>query len=160
MSMLTHLDDTGSVKMVDVSQKNYTARVARAQALVRLNHDSYSALVEGSAPKGDVVTAAKLAGIQAAKQTSQLIPLCHQVPLSYVKVVVETNDETKVVKIESEVSAVYCTGVEMEALAACSVAALTVYDMLKAIQKNIEISDIMLLEKRGGRSGEYARQDS
>lgn len=159
MSILTHLDNTGQVSMVDVSRKRHTIRVAKAQALVRLNHDSYSALVGGSALKGDVVTAAKLAGIQAAKQTSQLIPLCHQVPLSNVKVIIETDDKSKVVKIESEVSAVYCTGVEMEALIACSVAALTVYDMLKAIQKNIDISDIMLLEKRGGRSGEYARQN-
>jgi molybdenum cofactor biosynthesis protein MoaC len=160
MKRLSHVDADGRAQMVDVGDKVVTRRSAIASVTVELNEESFIALKENRSTKGDVFTAAKLAGIQAAKRTSELIPLCHQLPLDQVDLVFELNQEVHTLGIQATVICSARTGVEMEALTACSVAALTVYDMLKAIQKDIVITDLCLLEKKGGRSGEYTRKNS
>ncbi len=160
MKKLSHVDSDGKARMVDVGEKAVTRRSATAKVIVRLNDEAFSALAENRVAKGDVLTTAKLAGIQAAKRTSSLIPLCHQLPLDQVEMAFELKNENKTLEIRSVAVCSARTGVEMEALTACSVAALTVYDMLKAIQKDIVIADLCLLTKSGGRSGEYVRKDS
>ena len=142
--------------MVDVSGKPETARVARAGCRVQLGHDAASVLRDGSAGKGDVLAAARLAGIGAAKRTSDLIPLCHPLRISAVKVEFEFEDETTLA-VSAEASGVDRTGFEMEAMMAASTAALTVYDMLKAVEKGITITDLRLLSKDGGKSGSWRR---
>lgn len=154
---LSHTDEDGRARMVDVSGKDITLRSAAATVTVALNAEAYDALKQDRLRKGDVLTVAKVAGIMAAKQTSDLIPLCHQIPLDNVDLSFELNDEAGTVGIRSSVVCSHKTGVEMEALMACSVAALTVYDMLKAVQKDIVISDLMLIEKKGGESGDFRR---
>jgi cyclic pyranopterin phosphate synthase len=153
MSELSHFDDAGAARMVDVSGKSATVRTARAQAFVRISPGVLQKIPEN--PKGNPLEVARIAGISAAKRTSDLIPLCHPLMLTHADV--EARIETNGVRIVSTVSTVGPTGVEMEALTAASVAALTVYDMTKALDKSIEIQDIWLLEKTGGRSGEYRR---
>ena len=150
---LTHLDERGAMRMVDVGGKDETQRVARATARVRMSRAAQRALVQGNAKKGDVLGAARLAGIQAAKQTSALSPLCHALQLT--KVSVEAKIRRDGVELEATVSCTGRTGVEMEALTAVSVAALTVYDMLKAVDRGMVIEGVRLLEKRGGKSGDY-----
>jgi cyclic pyranopterin phosphate synthase len=135
--------------MVDVGDKDVTARRAVARAVVRMAPETAAAVARGDAPKGDVVGTARIAGIQAAKRTSELIPLCHPLPLSFVDVRVEVAGDR--VEIETEARTSGQTGVEMEALTAASVAALTVYDMVKGIERGVEIAEIVLLEKSGGR---------
>ena len=135
--------------MVDVGGKDVTDRRAMARAVVRMSPDTAAAVARGDAPKGDVVSTARLAGIQAAKRTAELIPLCHPLPLSFVDVRIEVLDDR--VEIETEARTSGQTGVEMEALTAASVAALTVYDMVKGIERGVEIAEIVLLEKSGGR---------
>jgi cyclic pyranopterin monophosphate synthase len=135
--------------MVDVGEKDVTDRRAVARAVVRMAPDTAAAVARGDAPKGDVVGTARIAGIQAAKRTSELIPLCHPLPLSFVDVRIEVLDDRVVIETEARTSAQ--TGVEMEALTAASVAALTVYDMVKGIERGVEIAEITLLEKSGGR---------
>jgi cyclic pyranopterin phosphate synthase len=135
--------------MVDVGGKEVTDRRAVARAVVRMAPETAAAVARGDAPKGDVVGTARLAGIQAAKRTAELIPLCHPLPLSFVDVRIEVRDDR--VEIESEARTSGQTGVEMEALTAASVAALTVYDMVKGIERGVEIAEVMLLEKSGGR---------
>jgi cyclic pyranopterin phosphate synthase len=152
---LTHLDSSGSAKMVDVGGKPSTDRRAVARAIVRVSAETSEALLAGNAPKGDVIGTARIAGIQAAKRTHELIPLCHPLPLSYVGVE-GTIEPTEIVLI-AEARTTGPTGVEMEALTAASVAALTVYDMVKGIERGAEIASIALLEKSGGRSGEWRR---
>lgn len=155
---LTHLDDEGRVRMVDVSDKVATKRTARAKATVELGESVYkvveSSMCSGKWKKGDILTVAEIAGVQAAKSTSNMIPLCHQVPLSHVSVSVEPRSPA-FIDIQATASTTAATGVEMEALSAASVAALTVYDMCKAAGKGIVIRDIHLLEKTGGRSGNF-----
>jgi cyclic pyranopterin phosphate synthase len=151
---LSHYDDTGAARMVDVSDKKETRRTARAQAFVRIKPDVLEKLP--SNPKGNPLEIARFAGISAAKKTSELIPLCHPLLLSHIDV--EATVETKGVNIVSTVSTTGPTGVEMEALTAASVAALTVYDMTKALDKSIEIRSICLLEKTGGKSGDYRKK--
>jgi len=153
MSELTHLNQAGEMHMVDVGDKSATKRVAVAEARVKLSAAARRAL--GSAKKGDVLAAARLAGIQAAKRTSELIPLCHAVPLSHVAV--ELHGKSWGVQITTRAETVAVTGVEMEALTAASVAALTLYDMLKAVDRGIAIESVCLLEKSGGRSGTWRR---
>jgi cyclic pyranopterin phosphate synthase len=153
MSELTHFDAGGSPRMVDVSSKSVSRRTARAHAFVRLPPDVIRALPNN--PKGSPLEAARLAGIMAAKRTSELIPLCHPLPLSHVEV--RVGIEESGVRIETAVTTTAATGVEMEALTAAAVAALTVYDMTKALDKSIEIQDLYLLEKTGGKSGDYRR---
>lgn len=150
---LTHFDDAGDPHMVDVGGKASTSRMAKAHAFVAMPPEVLAALP--SNPKGDPLQVARIAGIQAAKQTAMLIPLCHSLPLSYAEVRIHMEPDG--LRIESEARTQAQTGVEMEALTAVTVAALTVYDMTKALSKAIEIRDIYLLEKTGGKSGNYRR---
>ena len=156
MKRLSHMDDEGRVKMVDTSRKEATARRAVASARVLLSSDTLRAVREHRTPKGDPLETARLAGIMAAKRTAELIPLCHPLPLTHVEVRAELDDSG--VRIEAEAATRAETGVEMEALTAATIAALTVYDMCKALDKAITITDVRLEEKTGGKSGEYRRQ--
>jgi cyclic pyranopterin monophosphate synthase len=137
--------------MVDVGGKPVTERRAVAQGVVRMAPETAAAVQAGNAPKGDVISTARIAGIQAAKRTADLIPLCHPLPLSFVDVAIEVDAQAGTVTIRSEARTSGQTGVEMEALTACSVAALTVYDMVKGIERGVEIAEVGLLEKTGGR---------
>jgi cyclic pyranopterin monophosphate synthase len=152
---LTHLDTEGRARMVDVSAKPATDRRAVARAVVRMAPATARAVRDGDAPKGDVLSTARIAGIMAAKRTHELIPLCHPLPLSSVGVEAEVGDDEVVVTAEARTTAP--TGVEMEALTAASVAALTVYDMVKGIERSVEIASVVLLEKTGGKSGDWRR---
>jgi cyclic pyranopterin phosphate synthase len=153
---LTHLDDDGRARMVDIGAKEVSERVARARACVRMSPASAGVVQAGDGPKGEVLGVARLAGIQAAKQTGQLIPLAHPLALTFVDVSASVDVEAGLVELVSEVRTVGRTGVEMEAMTACAVAALTVYDMVKGIERGVEIERVVLLEKRGGRS-DYER---
>jgi cyclic pyranopterin phosphate synthase len=137
--------------MVDVGGKPVTERRAVAQCVVRMKPETAAAVAAGNAPKGDVISTARIAGIQGAKRTAELIPLCHPLPLSFMDVTIEVDETAGTVTIQSEVRTSAQTGVEMEALTACSVAALTVYDMVKGIERGVEITELTLLEKTGGR---------
>jgi cyclic pyranopterin phosphate synthase len=147
---LSHLDAAGRARMVDVGDKDVTDRRAVAHAVVRMSPETAAAVARGDAPKGDVVSTARIAGIQAAKRTAELIPLCHPLPLAFADVRIEVGDDR--VEIEAEARTSAQTGVEMEALTAASVAALTVYDMVKGLERGVEIAEVVLLEKTGGRS--------
>jgi cyclic pyranopterin phosphate synthase len=146
---LTHLDDAGAARMVDVGAKAVTDRRAVAGAVVRVAAATAEAIRAGDAPKGDVVGTARIAGIQAAKRTAELVPLCHPLPLSFVDVRITVADDREEIEAEARTSAQ--TGVEMEALTAASVAALTVYDMVKGIERGVVIESVRLLEKTGGK---------
>ena len=151
---LSHLDRDGSARMVDVTEKAETKRRARARGRITFsNKVSWEALKQGQMKKGDVLTVAKLGGIGAAKRTGMLIPLCHSLSLTGIDITFSMDDPGRTVRIESEVHCTGKTGVEMEALTAVAVAALTIYDMCKAVDKGMVISDIRLVEKAGGRSG-------
>jgi len=152
---LTHLDGKGQVHMVDVGAKAATARVAVAEALVRLSPKTFALLTDNALPKGDALACARIAGIQAAKKTAELIPLCHPLGLDAVDVRFELDQAACTVRIEAEARLCAKTGVEMEAMTAASVAALTLYDMCKAAQKDIVIERVRLLYKCGGKSGEF-----
>ena len=153
MSKLSHYDEQGKARMVDVSNKPDTIRTARAQAFVKLKAAVLTALPQN--PKGNPLEVARLAGVMAAKKTSELIPMCHPLPLSFAEVQVQVESEG--VRIRTTAVTSGQTGVEMEALTAASIAALTVYDMTKALDKGIEIQDVYLLEKTGGKSGTWRR---
>ncbi len=150
---LTHVDEQGRVRMVDVGHKPATERVAVARGEVHMRAETFELLRQGALKKGDVLTVAQIAGIQAAKRTWELIPLCHPLPLSHVEVTLTLRPEWPGVEITATVRTTAATGVEMEALTAVSVAALTIYDMTKAVEKTVRITNIRLVEKRGGRSG-------
>jgi cyclic pyranopterin monophosphate synthase len=154
---LTHLDAAGRASMVDVGAKLATERRAVARAVVRVSPATAAMVSAGDAPKGDVIGVARIAGIQAAKRTSELIPLCHPLALSYVGVEGAIDVHSGEIELTAEAHATGPTGVEMEALTAVSVAALTVYDMVKGVERGAEIAGVMLLEKSGGRSGEWRR---
>jgi cyclic pyranopterin phosphate synthase len=156
-SKLTHLDDEGSARMVDVGGKDETVRTAVAEARVAMSPKTAAAVLRGDAPKGDVVGTARLAGIQAAKRTFELIPLAHPIPLNFVDVSADVDLDAGCITLTSEARTVGRTGVELEALTACSVAALTVYDMVKGIEKGVEIERVRLVSKAGGRSGDWVR---
>ncbi|MGO9900923.1 MAG: cyclic pyranopterin monophosphate synthase MoaC [Solirubrobacteraceae bacterium] len=158
MSELTHLDDSGHARMVDVSDKPSTDRRAIARAIVRVAPSTAAAVQAGDAPKGDVLAVARIAGIQAAKRTSELIPLCHPLALSFVGVEGSVDVETGEIVLVAQARTTGPTGVEMEALTAAAVAALTVYDMIKGIERGAEIAEVALVEKSGGRSGQWRRQ--
>ena len=158
MGELTHLDERGQARMVDVGGKDVTQRRAVARALVRMSPATAAAIAAGDAPKGDVLATARIAGIQAAKRTSELIPLCHPLALEKVTVDAEVDAADGLVTITAEARVTARTGVEMEALTAASVAALTVYDMVKGIERGVEIASVALLAKTGGKST-YARDD-
>ena len=155
MSQLSHFDDTGKIKMVDVSSKEFTTRRAVASAKVLLSQETLQTL-KTKAPKGDPLEIARIAGVMAAKKTSELIPLCHQINLSKVNVTAEFTADGVAITAEAITNAQ--TGVEMEALTAASVAALTIYDMCKSADRSLVISEVTLWEKTGGRSGTYRRQ--
>lgn len=155
MTKLTHLDDQGRVSMVDVSEKSATSRRAVAQGFVQMSEATFALVQSGDNPKGNVETTAELAGIMAAKKTSDLVPLCHPLPLSKVKVRIVPDTDLPGLCVTAEVRTLGVTGVEMEALTAVSAACLTIYDMLKASDKAMRISDISLLEKQGGKSGAW-----
>ena len=154
---LTHFDGNGRTRMVDVSGKSATLRTAVAGARVIVNPETFALIKEGRAEKGDVLGVAQVAGIMAAKKNSELIPMCHPVQITGVDIEFEMDEETCSIGIEATVRCKGETGVEMEALMAASVAALTIYDMCKAAQKDIEITGICLLSKTGGKSGEYVK---
>ena len=157
MTDLTHLDKSGAASMVDVGGKAVTTREAVAQGRVRMTPETLALALSGDAKKGSVRAAAEFAGIMAAKRTSELIPLCHQIPLSSVKLAIEADEKNSALIVTARARTNGQTGVEMEALVAVSVACLTIYDMLKAADRAMVIGGVMLLEKRGGKSGDYIR---
>jgi cyclic pyranopterin monophosphate synthase len=151
LSGLSHIDESGSARMVDVGGKDVTDRRAVAECFVRMKPETAALAAAGDLPKGDVVSTARIAGIQAAKRTAELVPLCHPLPLSFIDVEVLVDPEAGAVSVRGEVRTSAQTGVEMEALTACSVAALTVYDMVKAVERGVTIDQLRLLEKTGGK---------
>ena len=159
MDHLTHIDEEGNARMVDVTDKAETQRTAVAEGRVLINGETYRLLAEGTVPKGDVLAAARIAGIQAAKHTWEWIPLCHQIRLTGVTVEVQLRPDPCQVYITAKTVCKGETGVEMEALTAVSAAALTVYDMCKAVQRDMVITGVRLLEKDGGRSGRYCAEE-
>ncbi|MES2306928.1 MAG: cyclic pyranopterin monophosphate synthase MoaC [Gemmatimonadota bacterium] len=156
---LTHLDAAGRARMVDVGPKPVTARRAVAEGRVVMSADAFALVQSASAEKGDVIAVAELAGVMGAKRTSDLIPLCHPVPLDRIGVTLELHDEWPGVRVVAEAAATAKTGIEMEALVAVSVACLTVYDMVKAVDRGMRIEGIRLLEKSGGQRGDWLATD-
>jgi len=148
---LSHLDDAGRARMVDVGAKPATDRRAVARGVVRMAPETAAAVARGDAPKGDVISTARIAGIQAAKRTADLVPLCHPLPLSYVDVSIEVRPEEGRVLVLGEARTTASTGVEMEAMTAAMVAALTVYDMVKGLERGVTVEEVSLLEKTGGK---------
>jgi cyclic pyranopterin phosphate synthase len=159
MTKLTHLDESGAARMVDVTSKEVSERVAIAQASVTMQPETLRLIEEGGHKKGDVFAVARIAGIQAAKRCSELIPLCHPLLLTGVDVQFDTDPTAPCVKITASCMLAGQTGVEMEALTAASVAALTIYDMCKGVDRGMVINNVQLQEKRGGKSGVWLRQD-
>ena len=155
MSKLTHINENGDAQMVDVSDKNNTAREAKAGAVVLMKAETLKLIVSGSHKKGDVLAVARVAGIQAAKKCSELIPLCHPLMLSNVNIELTPNQEKSCIEIIATAKLNGKTGVEMEALTAASIAALTIYDMCKAVDRFMKIDNVQLLEKKGGKSGHW-----
>lgn len=156
---LTHLDEKGQARMVDVSDKSHTQREARAMAVINMRPETLTMIIEGKHKKGDVMATARIAGIMAAKKTPDIIPMCHPLMLTSVKVELIPNIEKSAVEITAICKLVGQTGVEMEALMAASAAALTLYDMCKAVDKGMVIDQLQLLEKKGGKSGHWIRTD-
>jgi len=154
----SHIDESGNVRMVDVGGKDVTRRSARARCKVLMNPSTLKAISENRIKKGSVLTAAKIAGILAAKKVDELIPLCHSLPVDHISIDFSQEDEKGVLEISSEVAVSARTGVEMEALQAVTQAALTVYDMCKSVDRGMVIADIRLMEKRGGKSGLWKRK--
>ena len=160
MAKLTHLDDSGAAHMVDVTDKQVSERVAVAQAQISMQAGTLQLIIDGGHKKGDVFAVARIAGIQAAKRCSELIPLCHPLLLTAIDVQFEPHRDTNRVQITARCKLAGQTGVEMEALTAASVAALTIYDMCRAVDKGMVISGLQLQEKRGGKSGDWQREEA
>lgn len=154
---LTHIDDNGAARMVDVGEKEVTRRSASAQAIVSMQPETLSLILSGGMPKGDVFACARIAGIMAAKRTWELIPMCHPLPIEGIEMEITPISDTDV-RIVSTLRCTHKTGIEMEALTAASVAALTLYDMCKAVDRGMVIRDVMLLRKSGGKSGDFCRE--
>lgn len=154
---LTHIDKDGNARMVDVSQKNLNIREAIAKGRIVMGRDTLSMIINGKMPKGDVISTARIAGIMAAKKTHELIPMCHNIPIDSVKVELTENIEESSIDIVAIAKCNWKTGIEMEVLTAVSIAALTIYDMCKAVDKSMIIEDICLVKKTGGKSGDYNR---
>ena len=152
---LTHIDAKGNARMVDVSEKDITKREAIAKGKVSMKPETLDKIVEGNMPKGDVLATARIAGIMGAKKTYELIPMCHNIPIDSVKVELTPNREESTLEITAIAKCTYKTGIEVEALTAVSIAALTIYDMCKAIDRGMIISDITLVKKTGGKSGTF-----
>ncbi len=157
MSKLTHLDKSGAARMVDVGAKDITAREAVAEGLIRMQPDTLRLIVEGGHKKGDVLAVARVAGIMAAKKTAELIPLCHTIPLTAIEIELTLDEAQSAVHCRATVRTQAQTGVEMEALAAVEIALLTIYDMCKAVDRGMVITDIRLVSKTGGKSGTWVR---
>lgn len=157
--MLTHIDKDGNARMVDVSEKKATMREAVARGFVSMRPETVHLILDKSIPKGDVIATARIAGIMAAKKTWELIPMCHPLNLTSVSVELTVEEGKSRVRIEATAKTFGQTGVEMEALTAVSVAALTIYDMCKAVDKEMMLSEMVLVEKRGGKSGEFRRKE-
>ncbi|MCI5209160.1 MAG: cyclic pyranopterin monophosphate synthase MoaC [Candidatus Electrothrix sp. ATG2] len=155
---LTHFDDAGNARMVNVGHKGESERVAVAEGCITMTSVAYDMVKAGTMKKGDVLGVARIAGIMAAKKVDVLIPLCHPLAITRADISFTLDDDAKAVRVEATVGIIGRTGVEMEALTAVSVAALTIYDMCKAVDKGMEISDIRLVKKSGGKSGDYSRQ--
>jgi cyclic pyranopterin phosphate synthase len=155
---LSHIDETGRARMVDVGKKPDTLRVAIAKGEVKMSAETLALIEVGAMKKGDVLTVAQIAGVMAAKRTADLIPLCHPLPLNHINIDLELNPDLPGVLITAQVQTTGKTGVEMEALTAVSVAALTVYDMAKAVEKTMRIGNIRLVEKHGGQSGDVVNE--
>ena len=158
MSKLTHLDATGNAHMVDVSDKHVTSRSATAKAQVLMLPETLALILGGTAKKGDVLATARIAGIMAAKKTHELIPLCHPLLITKVSVDFAADEKTSSIEVSATVRVEGKTGVEMEALTACSIAALTLYDMCKAVDRGMKITDLRLTEKSGGKSGTFTAE--
>ena len=158
MNRLTHLDATGNAHMVDVSDKHVTSRSATAKAQVLMLPETLALILSGQAKKGDVLATARIAGIMAAKKTHELIPLCHSLLISKVSVDFATDEKSSSIEVSVTVRVEGKTGVEMEALTACSIAALTLYDMCKAVDRGMKITDLRLTEKSGGKSGTFTAE--
>ena len=154
---LTHIDDNGAARMVDVGEKEVTRRSASEQAVVSMQPQTLSLILSGDMPKGDVFACARIAGIMAAKRTWELIPMCHPLPIEGIEMEITPISDTDV-RIVSTLRCTHKTGIEMEALTAASVAALTLYDMCKAVDRGMVIRDVMLLRKSGGKSGDFCRE--
>lgn len=154
---LTHIDDNGAARMVDVGEKDVTRRMASAQAVVSMQPETLALILSGGMPKGDVFSCARIAGIMAAKRTWELIPMCHPLPIEGIEMEITPISDTEV-RIVSTLRCTHKTGIEMEALTAASVAALTLYDMCKAVDRGMVIRDVMLLRKSGGKSGDFCRE--
>ena len=160
MNKLSHLDEHGAARMVDVSHKDVTERTAEAEAVIILSPDAFEAVTTASAKKGDVLAAARIAGIMAAKKTSELIPLCHPLSLTKANIEFENDADRSAIRVVASVKTTGVTGVEMEALVSASVAALTIYDMTKSIDKGAVVENVRLLSKSGGKSGAYVAKPS
>ena len=159
MKELTHIDNkTGSVKMVDISDKNITKRFAKASGRISMNKTTLEILLSGKSKKGNVLETARISGIMAAKKNSELIPLCHPIKLNFVGIEFDINKQENYISVSCTIVCIDSTGAEMEALTGVSIACLTIYDMLKAIDREMIISDICLLEKFGGKSGHFIRK--
>ena len=158
MAEFSHFNDSGRARMVDVSEKSETTRVAVAAGRVKVNAETFALIKSGGMKKGDVLGTAQIAGIMGAKRTPDIIPMCHPIMISGVDIEFNLNEEDLAVEITATAKCTGVTGVEMEVLTAVSVAALTVYDMCKAVQKDMEITDICLLKKSGGKSGDFVRE--
>lgn len=158
MNRLTHLDATGNAHMVDVSDKHVTSRSATAKAQVVMLPETLALILSGQAKKGDVLATARIAGIMAAKKTHELIPLCHPLLISKVSIDFVADEKTSSIEVSATVRVEGKTGVEMEALTACSIAALTLYDMCKAVDRGMKITDLRLTEKSGGKSGTFTAE--
>ena len=156
---LSHVDRTGRPRMVDVSGKPVTSRRAVAEAIVTMSAETLSLVIDGGGPKGDVLGVAELAGVMGAKRTSELIPLCHPLPLTDLQVTITPDRSTNSLRIRAEAATTGPTGVEMEAMTAVSIAALTVYDMVKGVERGVTIGGVRLLAKSGGKSGDWVRQE-
>lgn len=156
---LSHLDSTGRPRMVDVGDKAASERIAIAEGLIRMSREALDQVERGAGPKGDVLTTAELAGVMAAKRTAELVPLCHPLPLDHVTVEASPDAALPGVRVRATARATARTGVEMEALTAVAVALLAVYDMVKAVDRGMEIGEIRLLEKMGGKTGRWSRSD-
>jgi cyclic pyranopterin monophosphate synthase len=159
MKEFTHFDDEGKSRMVDISDKKITVREAKARGIIKMKPETLRMIMEGKVKKGDVFGVAKIAGIMGAKKTSDLIPMCHPLEITGIELDFRPLERESSIEIESRVKVTGRTGVEMEAVTAVSIAAVTIYDMCKAADREMIISDIRLIEKRGGKSGEYKRKE-
>lgn len=154
---MTHFDETGRARMVDISDKPVTSRMARARGVIRMKPETLAAIRSGATRKGDVVAVARIAGIMAAKRTSELVPLCHPIPLTDVDLTIDADESLPGLRVTGSAKTAAQTGVEMEAIVAVSVTLVTIFDMVKGLDRDLQIGEISLIEKQGGKSGHWVR---